>query len=102
LEKLDNSHQEATKAKNIRNVGVTVVYIKICFSYFILKSRQGYTVAEWFGCRELDICEVLLGQFNSFGFKYLVITNNTNFHIWIDDYMLSKERALEKINDLCN
>jgi len=67
-----------------------------------LESSQGYIVAEWFGGTDPDISEVLLGQFNSFGFKDLVTTNNSNCHLWIDDYMLSKVRAFEKINDHCD
>ena len=61
LEKLNNSHQEGIKTKNISDFGATVVYRKSGCSYFILQSSQRYIVAEWFGGRDPDIGEVLLG-----------------------------------------
>lgn len=88
--------------KDINSLTATVVYRKTGCSYFILENNQGYIVAEWYGGTDPDIGETLVGQFNSFGFKDYVTTNNSNCHLWIDDYMLSKESALEKINDKCD
>jgi hypothetical protein len=40
---------------------------------------------------------------NSYGTKeFYNLSRNSKTKLWIDDYMLSKDRALEKINDKCN
>ena len=80
----------------------TVVYRKPSCDYFILENSSGYIVAEWFGGNDPDLNDRITGSFNSFGFKDLYNqTRDTECRFWIDDYMLSKESALEKINEEC-
>lgn len=82
--------------------GATVVYRKSGCDYFILENSQGYIVGEWMGGHDPDEGEVLYGSFNSFGTKTFSNSSNSESSLWIEDYWLSKEDALEKINDECN
>lgn len=81
----------------------TVVYRKASCDYFILENSKGYIVAEWFGGTDPDINDKITGSLNSFGFKDLYNqTHDSECRFWIDDYMLSKEDAMEKIQNDCN
>lgn len=81
----------------------TVVYRQLSCDYFILENTSGYIVAEWMGGNDPDQGDKITGNFDSFGTKdFYNQTSDNDCRFWIDDYMLSKESALEKINDKCN
>ena len=81
----------------------TVVYRKRGCDYMILENNSGYIVAEWMGGNDPDQGDNIGGNLNSYGTKELYnLSRNSKTKLWIDDYMLSKDRALEKINDKCD
>ena len=94
----DNFFQGDNNSRN----GATVVFRKSGCDYFILENDMGFIIAEWMGGHDPNTGEILYGDFHSFGTKDFYNTQNTNCRLWIDDYMLSKDNALEKINDKCN
>lgn len=80
-----------------------VVYKPSSCDYFILENSSGYIVAEWMGGNDPDLGDKVSGNFNSFGTKdFYNQSRDRDCRLWIDDYMLSKESALEKIREQCN
>jgi len=81
----------------------TVVYRKSGCDYFILENNMGYIIAEWMGGNDPDKGDRIAGKFDSFGTEEFYNTSmGSTTNLWIDDYMLSKDDALEKIADKCN
>jgi hypothetical protein len=54
------------------------------------------------GGHDPDEGETLFGNFNSYGTKSFVNSNDTESRLWIEDFWLSKDDAYEKISDECN
>lgn len=81
----------------------TVVFRKRGCDYMILENSSGYIVAEWMGGNDPDQGDNIGGKFNSYGTKeFYNLSRNSETKLWIDDYMLSKSNALEKIGDKCD
>lgn len=80
----------------------TVVYKPSSCDYFILENSSGYILAEWMSGNDPDLGDKVSGNFNSFGTKdFYNQSKDSDCSLWVDDYMLSKESALEKIRDQC-
>ena len=57
---------------------------------------------EWFGGHDPDKDDVLIGDFRSFGLKTIHDqTADENTRVWVDDYGLTKQSALEKLLEKC-
>ncbi|RZK09948.1 MAG: hypothetical protein EOO46_12270 [Flavobacterium sp.] len=81
----------------------TVVYKPSSCDYFIIENSRGFIIAEWMGGNDPDLGDQISGELNSYGTKdFYNLTRESSGRIWIDDYMLSKESALSKIQDKCN
>lgn len=87
------------------NAGMTkgvVVYDKGCGSRMIIETRMGYVLAEWFGGSTPAKGDTLIGDLEAFGLKDLYISNqDAKVRVWIDDYMLSQSRVVEKLRAKC-
>ena len=63
--------------------------------YYIVETRKGYTVLERYSGR-LDEDDKVRGELNRYNFKYLINRNkDSEVKVYIEDYMLSEEKALE-------
>lgn len=63
--------------------------------YYIVETRKGYTILERYSGR-LDEGDKVRGELNRYNFKYLINRNkDSEVRVYIEDYMLSKDRALE-------
>lgn len=63
--------------------------------FFIVETRKGYTVLEVYS-GILYEGDKVRGELNKYFFKYLVNRNrNSEVRVYIEDYMLSDDRALE-------
>ena len=81
----------------------TVVFRKRGCDYMILENSYGYVVAEWMGGDDPDQGDNIGGDLNSYGMnEFYNLSKNLKINLWVDDYMLSKDRALEKISDKCD
>lgn len=70
--------------------------------YFIVESSRGYDVLEWFGGHDPDKGDILAGPFESYGMKDVYDeTADANIRVWVEDYDLTKEDALEKLVEHC-
>lgn len=73
--------------------GVVVYEGKGC--YYIVETRNGYTVMEDYSCSLFEGAEVR-GELNQYNSKYLINRNNNQeIEVYIEDYMLSGKKALE-------
>jgi hypothetical protein len=81
----------------------TVIYRIPSCDYFILENNSGFIVAEWMGGSDPDLGDNLSGNFNSFGTKdFYNQSRSRDCRLWIEDYSLSKDDALEKARSECN
>ncbi len=80
-----------------------VVYRESGCDYMILENSNGYIVVEWMGGNDPDKGDKIGGNVNTFGTKeFYNISRNSKTRLWVDDYSLSKDRALEKMFDKCH
>lgn len=98
-----NSTDEINESDVYKSKGTAVVvYKQRGCDYMILENSSGYIIAQWMGDNDPDKGDNIAGTFNSFGTKkFYNLSSNSECRLWIDDYMLSKDRALEKIKEKC-
>jgi len=70
--------------------------------YFVADGPQGYFLLEWYGGYDPDLRDGIYGELASYGFKNVLYNNGQEGRIYVDDYLLSKDRVLEKFKDKCN
>jgi hypothetical protein len=70
--------------------------------YMILENNSGYIIAQWIGGNDPQQGENIGGNFRSFGSDgFYNLSSKSKTRLWVDDFMLSKRSAFEKINDKC-
>ena len=80
-----------------------VVYKKSGCDYFIVETNMGYALLEWYGGNYPDKGDVIVGNFESYGFKNVYnLTAGSELRVWVEDYWLSKEDALEQYFENCD
>jgi hypothetical protein len=83
------------------DVGIVTHRIGGC-DYFLVETRKGYDVLEWYGGHDPDKGDTIAGKFESYGFHSVVDTTaDQDIRIYTEDYQLSREDALEKLADKC-
>jgi hypothetical protein len=81
--------------------GVITHRISGC-DYFVVSTKNGYDVLEWYGGHDPDKGDVLIGDYESYGFHDVYDdTADESVHVWTEDYDLTKSDALEKLADHC-
>ena len=79
-----------------------VVYDAGCNSRMVIYTSVGYILAEWYGGNTPEKDQVLVGDLNSYGFKDIWnLTRDAASRIYIDDYMLSRDRVIEMLREKC-
>ena len=69
--------------------------------YFIVEGPRGYYLIEWHGGYDPDKGDGILGDIGGYGFKDILYRGGQSGRIYVDDYLLSKDRVLEKFNEKC-
>ncbi len=74
-----------------------------CRSYFLADGDSGgIYLLEWYGGHDPEEGDAILGKINSYGFKDVFYPNkNSKGRVYVDDFMLSRDRAIEKISEKC-
>ena len=81
--------------------GVVSHKISSC-DYFLVETRSGYDLLEWYGGHDPDKGAVLIGNYESDGFHdVLDDTIGESINIYTEEYALSKTKALEKLKESC-
>ena len=79
-----------------------VVFKKSRCDYFIVETITGYAILEWYGGNDPDEGDVIVGNFESYGMMDIYnLTADSELTVWVEDYWLSKSRAIEKYYDKC-
>jgi hypothetical protein len=82
---------------------ISVVFVKSGCDYFIADGSQGLYLLEWFGGHSPSVGDTIVGPLSGFGFKDVFYLNaNTSGRVWVDDYLLSRGRVIEKFADKCH
>lgn len=69
--------------------------------YFLADGPRGWYLLEWYGGYDPLLHDGISGDLGNYGFKDVLYSNGRNGRVYVDDYMLSKSRAVEKINEKC-
>jgi len=81
--------------------GVVTHRISGC-DYFLVSARSGYAVLEWYGGHDPDKGDTVVGAFESYGMHEIYDeTSDGETTVWVEDYWLSKDAALEKLAERC-
>ncbi|WP_214621296.1 hypothetical protein [Sphingobium nicotianae] len=99
------SKAQGSTPKNKPNLppnALTVVLRKRGCDYFIADGPQGYYILEWYGGHDPEIGEALVGYQSGYGFKDIIyLKSGDSGRVWVEDYLLGKDRALEKFSEKC-
>jgi hypothetical protein len=64
--------------------------------------QRGFDVLEWYGGHDPDKGDILVGKFEEYGMQDIYDkTADDNTTVWVEEYLLSKESALEKLVEAC-
>jgi hypothetical protein len=75
--------------------------VRVRDDYFIIEVGCSYTVAECWSTLTPSKGDKLVGDLKSFGFKDIYNkTRDSEIHIYIEDYLLDEDDALEKLYEL--
>ena len=81
--------------------GIVTNRISGC-DYFIVRTKFGYDVLEWYGDYDPDKGDTLIGNYETYGFHDVHDeTADETTHIWTEEYWLSRADALERLTDEC-
>ena len=70
--------------------------------YFLVETKNGYDLLEWYYGHDPDEGDTIAGKFESYGFHDVVDTTaDDTLRVYTEDYQLSKSDALEKLVDAC-
>ena len=79
-----------------------VVYKSSRCDYFIVETPSGYALLEWYGGNDPDKGDIVVGNYEDYGFKDIYnLTADQEMKVWVEDYWLSKDDALERLFELC-
>lgn len=73
-----------------------------CDYFICVTAQDDFILMEWYGGNDPEKGDILYGDFQSYGFKNgFNITKKKKMRVWLEDYMLSKDDALEKYSEQC-
>ena len=59
---------------------------------------MGYALLEWYGGSDPDEGDIIVGDFESYGFKDIYnLTADSELRVWVEDYWLSKEDVFRAV-----
>ena len=72
------------------------------YDYFLVETKSDYDLLEWYGGYDPDKGDVLIGNYESYGFHDIYDdTADRTLRVWTEDYALSKGDALDKLVEQC-
>lgn len=71
--------------------------------YYIVETRMGYAILEWFGGSTPSVGDTLVGDFESYGTKDIYnLSRRSKTRVWVENYLMSQDDAVEGVYDKCN
>lgn len=95
-------------APNSRSPGMStgkceIVFTKTGCSRFVADCPSGYALLEWYGGYSPSKGDMIAHDITSFGFKDIYYAYPaTEGRVYVDDYLMSKTRAIEKFFNKCH
>ena len=81
----------------------TVVFRKSSCDYYVVETITGYAVLEWYGGNDPAKGDVLAGDFESYGMKEVFnLTADSETQVWVEEYWLSRRKAIEVVYTKCS
>ena len=81
--------------------GIVVTRVRGC-DYFIADGPRGYFLLQWWSGYDPTVGDAFVGNVASYGFKDLLYNSARRpGRVWVDDYLLSGSRAVEKLASKC-
>lgn len=63
---------------------------------------MGFALLEWYGGNDPSEGDVLVGDYESYGFKNIFnATANAKLRVWVEEYWLSEDDVVEKYHEHC-
>ena len=82
--------------------GAVILYKETC-NYYVVESAEGYTVLKWTDGPRPQEDDIIVGDFESYGLKYVLsVLSDARMTVWIEDYRLDKSRAITVYYDRCD
>jgi hypothetical protein len=79
-----------------------VVYAPSGCDWYVVETSMGMVLLEWYGGNSPDVGDIIVGELSGYGMRDLYnISAGSETRAWQDDYMLSKESALEQLYEEC-
>ena len=77
---------------------ITVTKVESRSDWFIVETSGGFALVEWFGGTLPSENQQFYGNVHKFGFTELTSkVGSRRMKVWVDDYLLTKQSALEKL-----
>ena len=71
--------------------------------YYIVEYPGGFALLEWYGGALPEEDDIIVGPFDGYGMKTVFnVTNDAESRVWVEDYALAWEDALEQLFDECD
>ena len=81
---------------------IVVAYPSGC-DYFIADGNRGLYLLEWYGGYDPSEDDLIVGDIGSYGFKDVYYPKqDREGRVWVEDYLLSEDSAIEQYRDHCN
>jgi hypothetical protein len=82
--------------------GVVALRVSGC-DYYLVAASGGFVLVEWYGGYDPSRGDRVVGSFNTYGFKTLFFGSDMREgRVYIEDYSLSQESALEQLSEKCS
>ena len=95
------SNKPGQRAARPSAAPITIVLRVRGCDYFIADGPSGHYVLEWYGGYDPARGDGIFGELNVYGFKDVLYTGGRDGRVYVDDYLLGKESALEKLREKC-
>ncbi len=82
--------------------GVVSHRVNGCDHFLVyVPSSASYSLMEWYGGYDPDVDDVVYGDFSGYGFRDIFYSRNRKTRVYLEDWLLSRGTALEKLIEEC-
>ena len=81
--------------------GVVVLNKSGCGSRYVVETKLGYAILQWFGGMDPPKGTTIYGDFETYGMKKITFADGSEGQVWVEDFWLSRDRLIEKVSEFC-
>ena len=72
-------------------------------SHFLVETAMGYALLDRYGGNDPSKGDTIVGEFETYGMKNIFnITADEELTVWVEDFLMARERAIEKLYEKCS